>query len=186
MYRVSRPLLGYLDAEGLAQIERAERFVHEAHQGQVRAEGVPYTTHLIAVAELAAFWGCDVETIMAALLHDVVEDTPVTLQEVSQEFGETVAKLVDGATKVESPDRILADEQTRQKILAYTQQDSRVAYVKLADRVHNLSTISFLSEERRQRIVKESVDFYVPLAASLGDEAVISALDEVLVTLNSR
>jgi (p)ppGpp synthase/HD superfamily hydrolase len=120
MYQVSRPLLSKIDARGVAEIQRAEEFIAKAHHGQLRAEGVPYITHLIAVAELTASWGCDADTIMAALLHDVVEDTPVVLSEVREVFGEDVAMLVDGATKVESPDRQLADELTRQKILTYT------------------------------------------------------------------
>lgn len=183
-----------IDQDHLRRFSRSERerimravyFVNHAHRNQRRQEGVPYVTHLVCVAEIVCGWGCDAETVMAALLHDVVEDTEGRLEQIETHFGTNVAMLVDGATKVDHPERVVADKLTQDKISAFYERDKRIAYVKLADRIHNLSTISYLEQHRQERIVAESQTYYVSLALKLGDEVVISDLSSSLQGLNLK
>jgi GTP pyrophosphokinase len=151
-----------------------------AHQTQKRASGEPYLVHCLAVAEIVHHLKLDHEAVTAAILHDVVEDTDVTLEQVRDEFGEQVARLVDGVTKMgrigemsdpSAPDRRVAEaaqaESVRKLLLAMA-EDVRVVLIKLADRLHNMRTLKFLEKERRQRIARETLDIYAPLANRLG------------------
>jgi guanosine-3',5'-bis(diphosphate) 3'-pyrophosphohydrolase len=160
-----------------ADIERAFDFAVEAHGEQRRASGEPYVIHPIAVAELVASWGLDYEAVMAALLHDVVEDTEVTLDELAEEFGDKVAELVDGVTKLrlsQSPRpaadsiRLEASNENLRKLLLATTKDYRVMLIKLADRLHNMRTLGFLPPKKRDLIARESLEIYAPLADRLG------------------
>ncbi|HEY6736449.1 MAG TPA: bifunctional (p)ppGpp synthetase/guanosine-3',5'-bis(diphosphate) 3'-pyrophosphohydrolase [Candidatus Saccharimonadia bacterium] len=164
-------------AEQRAAVERAEAFAVAAHQDQQRASGEPFVIHPLAVAEIVAGWGMDHEAVMAALLHDVVEDTTVTLQQLEQEFGSKVAELVDGVTKLrlsasprldpESNRRQASSENLRKLLLAST-KDIRVLLLKLADRLHNLRTLEFLPADKRRLIALESLEVFAPLADRLG------------------
>ena len=158
-------------------IERALRFAITAHGDQTRASGGPFVGHPIAVAEIVAAWGLDCEAICAGLLHDVVEDTDVTTEMLEVEFGSKVAELVSGLTKLRlstSP-RPAADSARQEtnnenlrKLLLATTKDFRVILIKLADRLHNMRTLSALPEDKRLRIARESLEVYAPLADRLG------------------
>jgi guanosine-3',5'-bis(diphosphate) 3'-pyrophosphohydrolase len=158
-------------------IEDAVKFAQNAHGEQLRASGQPYIIHPVAVAETVAKWGLDYESVIAAILHDVVEDTDVILEDVSERFGLKVAELVDGVTKLRLSSSPRADAgSTRQainnenlgKLLLATTRDYRVIPIKLADRLHNMRTLGYLAPERRLRIARESLEVYAPLADRLG------------------
>ena len=152
-------------------IRRAGLAAINAHEGQLRRTGEPYVTHPIAVAEIIAELGLDEPTIAAALLHDAVEDTVVTTKWLSKEFGEQVASIVDGVTKL---DRLEFDSKEAQqaatirKMFIAMAQDWRVLVIKLADRLHNMRTISVMPMNRQQAIAQETMDVYAPLAHRLG------------------
>lgn len=159
-------------------INNALEYAARAHEGQKRRSGDPYVTHPIAVAETVATWGLDHEAIMAALLHDVVEDTPSTVPEIEALFGGNVAQLVDGVTKLAAIEamagavgdnsRLESTNENLRKLLLATAKDFRVILIKLADRLHNLRTLSHLRPEQRLRIARESLDVFAPLADRLG------------------
>ncbi|MBK9715540.1 MAG: bifunctional (p)ppGpp synthetase/guanosine-3',5'-bis(diphosphate) 3'-pyrophosphohydrolase [Kouleothrix sp.] len=157
-----------LDAELL---RRAYAIAREAHEGQKRASGEPYIDHPIEVANLLLDLRLDVASISAALLHDVVEDTSVTKEQVEQAFGREVAHLVDGVTKLsalEAQNKEDAQVGTYRKMFIAMADDPRVVLVKLADRMHNMRTISFMKPTSQQRIARETLDIYAPLAHRLG------------------
>jgi (p)ppGpp synthase/HD superfamily hydrolase len=149
-------------------LDKAYSYAEAKHTGQLRQEGTAYITHLEAVAEILMSWGCDAEIVAAGLLHDVIEDTEATLEEVEESFGKRVGFLVDGATKIVTESKQESDKLTQEKITNYAAKDPGVAYVKVADRMHNLRTIHFLPQGRRQRIIAESRDFYMGLAKGIG------------------
>ncbi len=161
-------------------IRRAYESAKKAHKGQKRASGEPYINHCLAVAIIMAELGAPTPTIVAALLHDTVEDTDLTLEDLERDFGSEVAQLVDGVTRLtqlprvsrsnqgERPERReLANETLRKTFLAMG-DDVRVVVIKLADRLHNMRTLSHLSAERRQRIAVETIEIFAPLASRLG------------------
>src|SRR5438270_3129257 len=152
-------------------ITKAYQVARAAHEGQVRRSGDPYIQHPLAVATILAELGLDDITISAALLHDAVEDTGVTLDEVARDFGAEVAAIVDGVTKL---DRVSFDSKeaqqaaTMRKMLVAMAKDIRVLLIKLADRLHNMRTIAALRADKQQRIAQETLDVYAPLAHRLG------------------
>lgn len=156
-------------------IAQAIVLAEEAHADQTRASGEPYITHVMAVAEILADLNMDTESIIAAILHDTVEDTRVTLEQLEENFGETVAKLVDGVTKMGQIGRF-RDQQHKEmhhaesvrKLLLAMVEDVRVVLIKLADRLHNMRTLKHLSESRQRRIARETLEIYAPLANRLG------------------
>ena len=152
-------------------VRKAYAYAAAAHAGQVRLSGEPYLSHPLAVAEILAELGFDAHAVSAGLLHDTVEDTKVTLEEVDAEFGEQVADIVDGVTKISMMSFDSKEEQQaeniRKMILAMS-HDIRVPVVKLADRTHNMRTLDFQKPHRRQPIAKETMDIYAPLANRLG------------------
>src|SRR5450432_174072 len=154
-----------------ALIEQAYSVARDAHQDQVRRSGDAYITHPVGVAMVLADLGLDDVTIAAALLHDAVEDTPVTLEDLHDDFGPDVAGIVDGVTKLE---RIHFDSKeaqqaaTMRKMLVAMAKDIRVLVIKLADRLHNMRTIASLPQEKQERIAQETIDIYAPLAHRLG------------------
>jgi GTP diphosphokinase / guanosine-3',5'-bis(diphosphate) 3'-diphosphatase len=163
-----------------AVVQAAFDLAAEAHKLQRRDNGEPYVTHPLAVAELLAGYRLDVGTIATALLHDVIEDTPVTRDQLAKKFGPQVAGLVDGVTKLTrlelQSDRTKQAENFRKLILALS-RDIRVLLVKLADRLHNMRTLAGIPKpERRQRIARETMDIYAPLAERIGMDAVKSEL----------
>ncbi|NND85597.1 MAG: HD domain-containing protein, partial [Acidimicrobiia bacterium] len=161
-------------------IRRAFEVARDAHGSQTRKTGEPYITHPIAVAEVLAGYGMDVDTISAALLHDVVEDTPVTLEEIRKEFGDEVAHLIDGVTKL---DRVRFDSKEEQqaatirKMVVAMARDVRVLLIKLADRLHNMRTLGALGPEKQQRIAAETLEVYAPLAHRLGAQDIKHELE---------
>jgi GTP pyrophosphokinase len=159
-------------------IERAYQRAAEAHEGQTRKSGEPYLIHCVAVATMLSELHMDAPTISAALLHDVVEDTPVTLEDIEKEFGAEVAKLVDGVTKIEklptNVDKMRGgkaggrESEYLRKTFLTMGNDIRVILIKLADRLHNMRTLGYLSPEKQQRMARETMDLFAPLANRLG------------------
>ena len=168
--------------EDLAPLERAYRFAAERHLGQTRVSGEPYMTHPLLVTRQLADMNMDMVCLQTGLLHDVVEDTSATLEEVRKEFGDEVARCVDGVTKLSKLD--LASREERQaesvrKMLLAMVDDIRVILVKLADRLHNMRTLGSLPEEKRLRIAQETMDIYAPIAHRLGMGKVRSELEDL-------
>ena len=157
-------------------------FARDAHRNQKRASGEPYFIHPCAVAEILVDLGLDAETIAAALLHDVIEDTPVTEEDVRREFGESVLTLVAGVTKL---DKIVFKSQEEEeaenfrKIFIAMAKDIRVIIIKLADRLHNMRSLNFLSKERQQKMARETLDIYAPIAGRLGISQVKCELEDL-------
>ncbi|MFZ4527916.1 MAG: RelA/SpoT family protein [Undibacterium curvum] len=168
---LSARLSEYMSAADLKQVKEAYRFSDEMHLGQVRKSGEPYISHPIAVAEICAEWKLDVQAIMAALLHDVMEDQDVQKEELIERFGAPVATLVDGLSKLEKIEfqsQIEAQAENFRKMLLAMARDVRVILVKLADRLHNMRTLGVMSPEKKRRISRETMDVYVPIAHRLG------------------
>ncbi len=163
--------LDYLSAADLAQVRQAYRFADEAHLGQIRNSGEPYITHPIAVATQCADWKLDAQALMAALLHDALEDCSVTKIELIERFGAPVAELVDGLTKLEKLHFNTREEnqaESFRKMLLAMARDVRVILIKLADRTHNMRTLSDAPREKWSRIASETLDIYAPIAHRLG------------------
>jgi GTP pyrophosphokinase len=158
-------------ADGISLIRKAYAVAYEAHAGQTRSSGEPYIDHPVAVALLLLDLRLDAPSVAAALLHDVVEDTSVTKEQVAQLFGDQIANLVDGVTKLtvlEAQTKEEAQAGTYRKMFIAMADDPRVVLVKLADRLHNMRTIDSLSVERQRRIARETLEIYAPLAERLG------------------
>ncbi len=161
----------YLNPSELKKIKEAYRFSDEMHLGQMRKSGEPYISHPIAVAEICADWKLDAQAIMAALLHDVMEDQDVKKDELIERFGAPVAALVDGLSKldkIEFQSQIEQQAENFRKMLLAMARDVRVILVKLADRLHNMRTLDAMSPEKRRRIARETLEVYVPIAHRLG------------------
>ncbi len=161
----------YLPAEQIAQLRRAWAVGAAAHAGQSRRSGEPYITHPVAVATVLAEQRVDVETLIAAILHDTLEDTPLSRESIVSEFGETVAELVEGVTKLDKlsfADRQEAAAESFRKMLLAMARDLRVILIKLADRLHNMRTLSAQTPEARERIARETLEIYAPIAQRLG------------------
>ena len=171
LQRLTDKLTLYLDPKEVDRIERAYHFSEKCHLGQMRQSGDPYITHPLAVANILADMRMDHESLMAALLHDVIEDTGVTKGQISRRFGRTVADLVDGVSKlgeVASASRAEQQAESFQKMTLAMSRDIRVMLVKLADRLHNMRTLGVLSPEKKRRIARETIDIYAPIAQRLG------------------
>ena len=157
--------------EQVLRVRRAYEVGAEAHEGQTRKSGEPYITHPVAVAGILAELGLDAETIIAAILHDTLEDTSLTRERITAEFGSTVAELVDGVTKLDkvrfSSRQEAAAESFRKMLLAMA-RDLRVILIKLADRLHNMRTLGSMEPESRRRIARETLEIYAPIAQRLG------------------
>jgi GTP pyrophosphokinase/guanosine-3',5'-bis(diphosphate) 3'-pyrophosphohydrolase len=169
--RLCTVLSSYLDADQIAEVIRAYDLAHEAHEGQVRLTGEPYICHPLSVALLLADMRMDMRGIMAAIMHDVIEDTGVDKQRLIDEFGEEVAELVDGVTKlgrINSTSRAEAQAQNVRKMFLAMVKDLRVIMVKLADRLHNMRTLETMASHKRRRIASETLDIYAPIANRLG------------------
>ena len=161
----------YLSETDRAVLQRAFLVAERAHAGQFRLSGEPYVEHPLAAAVLLSELRLDAETLAAALLHDTVEDTEVTLDDLRREFGEPIARLVEGVTKlgkIHVHTREQAQAENIRKMLVAMAEDIRVVLIKLADRLHNMRTVGAHAEERRRRISQETLDIYAPLAHRLG------------------
>ena len=161
----------YPDLDDWALVEKAYAYSLEAHSGQLRESGESYIIHPLGVVTILAELELDLVTIIAGLLHDVVEDTDITLEEIRKEFGEEVASLVDGVTKLSRLDFTSKEEQqaeTLRKMFIAMAQDIRVVLIKLADRTHNLRTLRYLNTYKQKEIARETLEIYAPLAHRLG------------------
>ncbi|MGH2636997.1 MAG: RelA/SpoT family protein, partial [Actinomycetota bacterium] len=177
-----RTVKSYNAKADLKEIERAYRFAEEHHEGQTRLSGEPFIEHPLAVARVLADLGLDTTTLQAALLHDTVEDTDVTLGTLEEGFGPEVARIVDGLTKLESITfRSREQEQAEnvRKMIVAMSGDIRVLLIKLADRLHNMRTLAPLAPEKRRRIATETLDIYGPLAHRLGVQQVRWELEDL-------
>ncbi|GLW73095.1 kinase [Kitasatospora phosalacinea] len=162
-------------------LTRAYRVAEESHRGQTRKSGEPYITHPLAVTMILAQLGADTTTLVASLLHDTVEDTEVTLEQVAEDFGPEVAYLVDGVTKLEKVDfGAAAEPETFRKMLVATGDDVRVMVIKLADRLHNMRTIRHMKPASQVRIAKVTRDVLIPLAERLGIQVVKAELEDIV------
>src|SRR5689334_12405964 len=175
-------VLGYMKPADVERIEEAYEVARAAHSGQYRQSGEPYITHPLAVAKILAEWHLDAQALMAALLHDVVEDTHTTKSEIAKRFGKPVAELVDGVSKI---DRIEfetlqhAQAENFRKMLLAMARDVRVILIKLADRLHNMRTLEAVPTEKQERIARETLDIYAPIANRLGLISIYYELEDL-------
>ena len=171
IHTLAKRLKSYLSKEQVTQVVRAYEFAERAHDGQYRRSGDPYITHPLAVANILTDMHMDHQSLMAAILHDVIEDTPASKEELARQFGQEVAELVDGVSKIaqikSSPKAEQQAENLRKMMLAMT-RDIRVIMVKLADRLHNMRTLHVMPPEKRRRIATETLEIYAPIANRLG------------------
>jgi guanosine-3',5'-bis(diphosphate) 3'-pyrophosphohydrolase len=161
----------YMDQEQVKEVYRAYLFGAQAHEGQIRVSGEPYIYHPIAVARILAQMHMDVKSIIASILHDVLEDTPATRKLIESEFGQDVANLVDGVSKlttIKFKNKIEQQAENIQKVLLAMAKDIRVIMIKLADRLHNMRTLGALRPDKRRRIAQETLEIYIPIANRLG------------------
>ncbi|WP_417228421.1 RelA/SpoT family protein [Amphritea sp.] len=168
---LSDRLTGYLDLQQIKLVRRAYYYAEQAHDGQRRKSGEPYVTHPLAVASILAGMHMDHQSLMAAMLHDVIEDTAVSRDGLEGQFGQVVTDIVDGVSKLthlEFETRAEAQAENFQKMVLAMAVDIRVILVKLADRLHNMRTLGAMPPEKQRRIAKETLDIYAPVAARLG------------------
>jgi len=173
---------GYLKPADVARLAEAYRFSDAAHSGQRRQSGEPYISHPLAVAEILADWHLDGQALMAALLHDVMEDTSITKDEISDTFGRPVADLVDGVSKLDRIEFQSAEDaqaENFRKMLLAMARDVRVILIKLADRLHNMRTLEAVSPAKRRRVARETMEIYAPIANRLGLNALFHELQEL-------
>jgi guanosine-3',5'-bis(diphosphate) 3'-pyrophosphohydrolase len=174
--------LAYLGKPELKLIREAYKFADEAHLGQFRASGEPYITHPIAVAGLVADWRLDAQAVMAALMHDAMEDCGITKPELIERFGAPTADLVDGLTKLDKLQFSTREEgqaESFRKMLLAMARDVRVILIKLADRLHNMRTVQAIAADRRQRMARETLEIYAPIAHRLGLNQTFRELQEL-------
>ncbi|MBE2896854.1 bifunctional GTP diphosphokinase/guanosine-3',5'-bis pyrophosphate 3'-pyrophosphohydrolase [Pasteurellaceae bacterium HPA106] len=179
---LNRIIQGYLPSDDIELVRQAYIVARDAHEGVTRSSGEPYITHPVAVASIIAEMKLDHEAVMAALLHDVIEDTPITQEELTALFGESVAEIVEGVSKLDKlkfrTRKEAETENFRKMILAMT-KDIRVVLIKLADRTHNMRTLGALRPEKRRRIARETLEIYAPLAHRLGIEHIKNELEDL-------
>ncbi|MGR6832806.1 bifunctional GTP diphosphokinase/guanosine-3',5'-bis pyrophosphate 3'-pyrophosphohydrolase [Aliivibrio wodanis] len=172
----------YLPEPHIEALRRSYLVAKEAHEGQTRSSGEPYIIHPVAVARILAEMRLDHKTLMAALLHDVIEDTEVSKEELAEQFGETVAELVDGVSKLDKlkfRDKKEAQAENFRKMVMAMVQDIRVILIKLADRTHNMRTLGALRPDKRRRIARETLEIFSPLAHRLGIHNIKTELEEL-------
>ena len=177
----------HYDEDQLLELDLAIDFASEAHSGQTRKSGEPYIIHPLAVADTLIDWGMDIDSVLAGILHDTVEDTSATLDQIETLFGRDVAFLVDGVTKVSQARSGMRDlesylPQTKDnlsKLLIAVGQDVRVIIIKLADRLHNLQTLQYMSRDKQIKIARESLEVFAPMADRLGMGRVRMQIEEL-------
>ncbi len=173
---------GYLKPQDVEHVRVAIEFSREAHQGQTRQSGDPYVTHPIAVARILTPLHLDTQSIIAALLHDVVEDTEITTKQIAEKFGQPVAELVDGLSKLEKiqfETREDAQAENFRKMLLAMARDVRVILIKLADRLHNMRTLDSMRPDKSERIARETMEIYAPIANRLGLNEIYQELQDL-------
>lgn len=177
----------HYDEDQLFELEHAITFATKAHTGQKRKSGEPYIVHPLSVADTLIDWGMDMDTVIGGVLHDTVEDTDATLEEIENLFGHDVAFLVDGVTKVSQARAGMRNLESYlpqttdnlSKLLIAVSQDVRVIIIKLADRLHNLSTLQFMPPDKQQKIARESLEVFGPMADRLGMGRVRMQIEEL-------
>jgi guanosine-3',5'-bis(diphosphate) 3'-pyrophosphohydrolase len=177
-----RKIRSYRPSDDLSLVKKAYEFSLEHHKGSARASGEPYLVHPLQVATLLAEMQLDTTAICAGLLHDVVEDTSVTVAEINTEFGEQVAHIVEGVTKISKIDFASSEEaqaENVRKMVLAMMDDIRVVLIKLADRLHNMRTLKFLSPERQSKIARETLEIYAPIAHRLGMGKIRGELEDL-------
>jgi len=177
----------HYEEDQVLELDHAIDFATKAHEGQKRKSGEPYVIHPLSVADTLIDWGMDIDTVLAGVLHDTVEDTDATLDEIENLFGRDVAFLVDGVTKVSQARAGMRNlesylPQTKDnlsKLLIAVGQDVRVIIIKLADRLHNLSTLQHMPKDKQEKIARESLDVFAPMADRLGMGRVRMEIEEL-------
>ncbi|MGZ5513702.1 MAG: RelA/SpoT family protein [Candidatus Aminicenantales bacterium] len=172
----------YISEKEIGALRKAYVFAGQAHKGQVRRSGEPYLSHPLEVADYLADMRLDKTTLVAALLHDVLEDTDTTAAAIRESFGREVADLVEGVTKISRVQEVSPEvrrAETLRKIILAMTDDIRVIFIKLADRIHNLKTLRFLDEERQRQIARETLDIYAPIANRLGMGRIRAELEDL-------
>ncbi|MBL8487519.1 MAG: bifunctional (p)ppGpp synthetase/guanosine-3',5'-bis(diphosphate) 3'-pyrophosphohydrolase [Rhodocyclaceae bacterium] len=180
--RFNGRLATYLKPEEMSKVGAAYVFSNAAHRGQFRSSGDPYISHPLAVAETLAGWHLDAQALVAALLHDVMEDTSITKAQIAEHFGKTAAELVDGVSKLDRLEHQSYEEaqaENFRKMLLAMARDVRVILIKLADRQHNMRTLDAVRPDKRRRIARETLDIYAPIANRLGLNALYRELQEL-------
>ena len=180
--RLKTSLSQYLESAEVARVEEAFAFGEAAHVGQFRVSGAPYVSHPLAVAQTLAGWHLDGQAVIAALLHDVMEDTEITKQQIADRFGNAAAELVDGVSKLDRIENQTYEEaqaENFRKMLLAMARDVRVILIKLADRLHNMQTLDAVRPDKRRRVARETLDIYAPIANRLGLNALYRELQEL-------
>lgn len=178
---ITNEIIRYHPDPDLKPVERAYKFAKEIHEGQVRVSGEPYLNHLVETALLVCRLKLDIPSVVAALLHDTIEDSVITKEQIAEKFGDEVADLVDGVTKltrIQFDSREEKQAESFRKMLIAMAKDIRVVLLKLCDRLHNMRTLGSLSEERQRRIALETKEIYAPLANRLGIHWLKSELED--------
>ncbi|MBI4986322.1 MAG: bifunctional (p)ppGpp synthetase/guanosine-3',5'-bis(diphosphate) 3'-pyrophosphohydrolase [Rhodocyclales bacterium] len=180
--RFKAKIAAYLKADDVARIEAAYQFAADAHRGQFRFSGDPYISHPLAVAATLAEWQLDTQALIAALLHDVMEDTAISKVQIVNTFGKTAAELVDGVSKldkIENQSYEEAQAENFRKMLLAMARDVRVILIKLADRLHNMRTLGAVRPDKRRRVARETLEIYAPIANRLGFNTLYRELQEL-------
>ena len=179
---LSKKLSDYLDPKKVRQVNKAYNFACEAHSGQFRSSGDPYVTHPIAVASILSSFRMDEDSLSAAMLHDVIEDTGIPKAIIEKKFNRDVANLVDGVSKLDKlsiSNRTEAEAENLQKMVLAMSKDIRVIVVKLADRLHNMRTLMYLRREKQIKIAKETLEIYAPIAHRIGMNNLYRELEDL-------
>jgi GTP diphosphokinase / guanosine-3',5'-bis(diphosphate) 3'-diphosphatase len=185
------PFVRHLSVRERKRVQEAYELGFKVHGGQLRKSGEPFFTHPIIVAQILSSWGADADTLIAALLHDSVEDTPLTLEELEAQFGPAVEQLIEGVTKLSAEEfahkpTLNEATETLRKMFTLMERDVRIIIIKLADRLHNMQTIDFLKPDRKQAIAQETLDIYVRVAEQLSMQDLRVQLEELsLKTLDA-
>ena len=182
LQRLSDKLGSYLKPAEVTRIGEAYTYSEAAHRGQTRISGEPYISHPVAVAETLAGWHLDSQAVIAALLHDVMEDTHITKQQIADQFGKAAAELVDGVSKLDRIEHQSLEEaqaENFRKMLLAMARDIRVILIKLADRLHNMRTLDSVRPDKRRRIARETIEIYAPIANRLGLNTLYRELQEL-------
>jgi GTP diphosphokinase / guanosine-3',5'-bis(diphosphate) 3'-diphosphatase len=172
----------YLKSTDIEKVEDAYALARDAHEGQTRKSGEPYITHPLAVATILAQWHLDAQALIAAILHDVVEDTPTTKDDIARQFGQAVADLVDGVSKLDKLQFASLEEaqaENFRKMLLAMARDVRVILIKLADRLHNMRTLDAVHQSKQERVARETLEIYSPIAYRLGLNAVYYEFEDL-------
>ena len=180
--RLSGQISTYLSQDQVNAVRRAYYYAEQAHDGQLRSSGEHYVTHPLAVATILAEMHMDHQSLMAAMLHDVIEDTGIPKEAIVAQFGDNVAELVDGVTKLTQMKfgtKAEAQAENFQKMAMAMARDIRVILVKLADRLHNMRTLGALNAEKRRRIAKETLEIYAPIANRLGMNRIYAEFEDL-------